>query len=345
MDRSKIGRGDAAIVNDLRSRRAVHENVSDPGVMGLLGRRMRAFYDFTARMFGPVRGWQPDRPWRVDELDVAGLRIGVLQLNSAWTAGSDGEKGCLVVGEPQVRDALELAADAELKIALLHHPPDYLRDFDAEKLEGLFGSPDGVDLVLRGHLHKNKAALVANPDGRTIWLAAGAAYTSPDYPKQVAAGCVDLATGELKLELFRYSDEGRGFWRRDVGAYEGAPDGVWRIPVPALEARLAPEPVEAAPSEAAVERKVSLTARYRRAAASYHGRVRFIALTSACAVSRAVSAVLATSASSACSTAVARGSRRPCAADRAPSFRRALARRRAPRACSVHGCDPTVHDR
>ena len=101
----------------------------------------------------------------MDVREVEGVSVGILQRNSAWTSGRDGEEG-LLVGEAQVRQALEESADATLKIALVHHPIADLADIDRERLETLFGAPGGVHFLLRGHLHRSRANRGRSPAAR-----------------------------------------------------------------------------------------------------------------------------------------------------------------------------------
>lgn len=140
--------------------------------MTLLARRLEEFYAFTERFLGPARAWREDRPWRVDPREHGGLEVGILQLNSAWASGPQDEQG-LLVGEAQVRDALTEAADARLRIALVHHPLADLRDTDREKLETLLPARGGAHFLLRGHLHRSRTQQELSPDGSLIELAAG----------------------------------------------------------------------------------------------------------------------------------------------------------------------------
>jgi len=226
---------------------------------------------------GPARAWYSDKLFRVDEEILGGVPVGILQLNSAWASGpSDGEQG-LLLGEVQLREALEQTADTTVRVALVHHPMADLREFDQDKAEGLLGAPGGAHFLLRGHRHKGKTVDRATPDGKVLELAAGAAYTSGRWPRGFLETEIDLAEGRARVEFFEYAESGRGFWAKDSKVYENSPDGVATFDLPE-ELRLgekAPEPEAAPLSEA---RREGLTARYRRAAAAMHGTVRFIGI-------------------------------------------------------------------
>ncbi|MCP4662384.1 MAG: metallophosphoesterase [bacterium] len=108
--------------------------LGDELAMGLLGRRLEEFYAFTERLLGPARGWRAERPCRCDVREIGGVRIGIMQLNSAWASGSLDDRR-LLIGEEQVRAARDEIADALLRIVLVHHPIDALWDVDRRRIE------------------------------------------------------------------------------------------------------------------------------------------------------------------------------------------------------------------
>src|SRR5690606_38685152 len=85
------------------------------------------------------RAWSPQRPWRTDVFAKDELRVAVLCLDSAWCAQDDQDRGHLLLGRSQWEDALFQARGADLRLALLHHPWDWLKDFKAAR-EALTGS-------------------------------------------------------------------------------------------------------------------------------------------------------------------------------------------------------------
>lgn len=197
--------------------------------------RQRAFFDFASSFLGTDRGWSERTPWTVTSASVNGLQVAILSLNSAWSAaGGDTDQGRLVLGEFQVRDALALA-DANspmLKIALMHHPLGWLRSFDEERAKSLLFGKGGVEFLLRGHLHMSRITRQDNPDARCIELAAGALWETATYPHGVTAVRLNVDAGQGEVHLFRYSPEGRGFWKRDNFLYEDTNDGKWVFDLP-----------------------------------------------------------------------------------------------------------------
>ncbi|MEA2338044.1 MAG: hypothetical protein QOE82_2051, partial [Thermoanaerobaculia bacterium] len=158
VDRSRIKAAHKAITASLQDEATVEELLlRDPDSLRSVSTRLEAYYNFAADFLGPARALQPDRPWRTDVREFDGVSVGILQLNSAWIAeGGKADEANLLVGEAQVREALDATPDAFLRIALMHHPLRNLRDFDENRVESLLGSKSGAAFLLRGHLHLNR---------------------------------------------------------------------------------------------------------------------------------------------------------------------------------------------
>jgi hypothetical protein len=172
----------------------------------------------------------------VRHLDLAGLQVALLGLNSAWASASDQDRAQgLLVGERQVRAALDRAEGAVLKIALLHHPFGWLREFDRADVEPLLC--DRCNFVLHGHMHQAGLLRASSPDGEAMIVAAGACYETRHYPNSYNYVRLDPAAeggaGQGRAYLRRYSDQRGGFWAKDTLTYRNVPDGVFEFPLPA----------------------------------------------------------------------------------------------------------------
>ena len=274
VDRSAIGSADRYILNALQDQNAIEDVLNDSEAMDLLGRRLEGFYAFTERFLGPARAWRRDKPWRVEERQVGDLRIALILLNSAWASGENDDADGLLIGEAQAREALTEAADAHVRIALVHHPVADLRDFDREVFEQLLISA-GVHFVLRGHLHRNDTTKIESPDGSVFQLAAGATYVDGSYPKRFLNTQVDPLNGKAHVQYWRLGDSG-DFWAPDTMTYAHAENGVWTVPLPESLNFGNEENVQTPATEWTEARQVTATTRYRNAAAAVHGNVRFI---------------------------------------------------------------------
>jgi hypothetical protein len=240
VDRSGISLGAQAIANSLADRDAVNAILASPADRQLLFARFAGYGDFVNRTLAGYLPFDDEHFFYTRFFDLAGRRLALLGLNSAWVAASDEDKARgLLLGERQTRAALREADDAgaTLKIALLHHPFDWLREFDQNDSAALL--TDNCDFILHGHLHQTAATRLTSPDGEATVLACGACYKTRDYPNMVNWVRLDLAAGTGTVYLRRYSDARGGFWTKDVESYRNTPDGVYTFPLPA---HLAPAP-------------------------------------------------------------------------------------------------------
>jgi predicted MPP superfamily phosphohydrolase len=272
VDRAAITRPELFITNGLATPEDVEAVFADAATMSMLSRRLDAFYNFTEDLQGKARAWQPARPWRVDVPEVNGIKIGVLQLNSAWCCGPGEVPGKLWVGMPQVVEALELVADAAIKVALVHHPPAELHPGDIDSSRRLT-SPAGPHFLLRGHLHDQDPVARHNPDGVVFELAVGAIFTDDkQYPRTFQQMAFDPVAGRATITFHRYSPSSDGFWAPDPGAFYGAKEGQWTFELPpSLRGSGKPLAAPLTSTRAGV-----LAHRYRDAVVACFGSVKFI---------------------------------------------------------------------
>jgi len=134
------------------------------------------------------------------------IRIAALGLNSAWVAHGNDED-LVVVGEIQAKKALDdpIVKSAHIRIALLHHPFERLRNFDREDVERLLGQ--GCDFILVGHRHKQTFQRSQVFDRDFVLIPAGAAYEGREKTEINAYNliCLDLAAGVGTIYLREYS--------------------------------------------------------------------------------------------------------------------------------------------
>ncbi len=229
VDRGAIGPADGFILDALKSQEAIERVFGDPRTMDLLARRLDTFYDFTQRFLGSMHGLRADRPWRFDMRQTDGLPVGILQLNSAWASGADEEQGRLLIGEPQLVQALEESGDAFLKIALVHHPLAALASFDRERMEAILDGSSGVHFLLRGHQHADRATARRTPGGFLTEIAPGAVYTGDSRPESYCLTEANLVSGEARVQFFTY---GRSQWRANTLAFERAREDLASLELP-----------------------------------------------------------------------------------------------------------------
>src|SRR5205823_4488346 len=106
--------------------------------------------------------------------------VGVALLNSAWRAsGGDEDRGRVLIGDRQTTRALAHIADVDLRLIAVHHPLDWLRDFDSDIARTEFERRPAI--VLTGHTHVADPTSEVSPRGQAIYSRGGCLYETLDY--------------------------------------------------------------------------------------------------------------------------------------------------------------------
>ena len=226
VDRSLITTGARAIGDSLTDRERVNALLTTPSDRQLMFARFKGYAVFVNDYLGGHLHFDDEHYFYVRALDLAGKRVALLGLNSAWLSGSDRERNRLVLGERQVRTALEQAASADVKIALMHNSFDQLRDFDYARSGPLLTRD--CDFVLHGFYDVHPMRRRSSSD-KAMVIAADVSHRSRGSAKYNFVQ-LDLATGQGRIFLRRYSDQG-GFWTKDTLTSRDAPDGVYTFPL------------------------------------------------------------------------------------------------------------------
>jgi len=104
------------------------------------------------------------------KIDIGGEFIGVTALNSAWLSYEDENIGKLFIGKNQIENSLDFISETTLKIAILHHPFEFLNSKDFKKIKPLLYS--NYDIVFLGHTHSLESQKVDDLDGN-LFLSIG----------------------------------------------------------------------------------------------------------------------------------------------------------------------------
>jgi predicted MPP superfamily phosphohydrolase len=240
VDRRRLDIAARAMATAVKDRESANQALAQERSLRILFDRFYGYATFVNTYLDDCLPFDHNSYYYVRTLDLSGQRIAVLGLNSAWLAGSDEDRHHLALGERQVRAALEQARGANLSLALMHHPFDWLRDFDRGDAEPLLC--DACDFVLHGHMHEPGLLQASTPDSNAMIVTAGACYKARDYPNTYNLVRLDLAQRAGAVYLRRYSDERGGFWTKDTQTYRNAPDGCYEFHLQAEPAAGAPAP-------------------------------------------------------------------------------------------------------
>ena len=115
--------------------------------------------------------------WRVNSnpfyssyhLPLGKEHIGILSLNSAWLSTgrpNDYDKSKLVIPERAITDGIADLSMCSFKVAILHHPFEYLRDASRSDCRALLIK--NFDLICFGHVHDAFPHLIQSPLGQAV---------------------------------------------------------------------------------------------------------------------------------------------------------------------------------
>ena len=228
VDRSSISQFFLNASSVLTDRKSLTALIGNPNEVSLFTERHRNYSEFIKR-FPWSQNFSRSGLSYTSNFVVNDVKISVIGLNSAWLTGIGVDKGNVIVGERQVREALDAIEHPQLLISLLHHPPSYLKEFDDHDVRSLL--EQRCDFVLHGHVHELGALNVASPDSAMFYFASGANYVGRTELLSYNVVSIDLNIGDGKVFLRSYSDRLSG-WVADTGTYRSAPEGnfVFHLP-------------------------------------------------------------------------------------------------------------------
>ena len=238
VDRAAVKTAAQGVQNTLlheQSQEAIAAVLADPDERAVPLKRHAQYLEFINSLHD---GAAPlDVPWWSRRLEVRGVAIHFVGLCTSWMSWSDNDPSRLLVGVWQAQPLLGQVDDAAMRVVLMHHPWGSFAEFDSRVVEPLVHQR--ADLLLRGHLHRERTRLNQDPDKGHLELAAGAAYDGSQYAN--AFQLVELFPAEQRVRVhYRVWQGGR--WIPDRNAYQAAADGTVSISLARQAAAVANQP-------------------------------------------------------------------------------------------------------
>ncbi|HTU47404.1 MAG TPA: metallophosphoesterase [Bryobacteraceae bacterium] len=200
--------------------------------------KLGAFIAWHDEYFSGIRQWPQDSTCGpLAPLEINKQPLAILPINSALFCQGDDDHNKLWIGRRCLDGAIELLAKHAnaLKIALIHHPFDWLHELERTNIKAAI--LDSFDVVLRGHLHETEIEQSV--------FAAGAAYQSRRWPNRALFATFE--NGRLTILPTRYEDSPRPVWTLDPSLYPEPPYQK-TFPLPRFPQTSAPPAAAPAPS-------------------------------------------------------------------------------------------------
>ena len=196
------------VLQKLTNQQAVDEFLGHESARTALLERQSAFRAFQDQLFvdGATTSTD-DKLARVRALDLDGLRICVLELNSAWLSGSKDRAGRLLIGERQMINAMAVAEKYQphLTISLMHHPIDWLSEFDQRSCTGRL--LPRLHISHCGHLHHHEVSVRLLPGAECLLVTAGSSHASRYYGNSYNLVEFEVGSAECQVRKFEYMIE------------------------------------------------------------------------------------------------------------------------------------------
>jgi len=138
--------------NLLNSTEAVNSFIDSENLTGV--KRILSFKEFEKMFYIDFKGEHIHTNYQSSfKIESDGLCIGITCFNSAWRCfDSRNDKGKILLGERQVINARRIIKDCNIKIAIIHHPIDYLSCFDLNSVTSFIEKD--YDMIFCGHNHE-----------------------------------------------------------------------------------------------------------------------------------------------------------------------------------------------
>jgi formylglycine-generating enzyme required for sulfatase activity/UDP-2,3-diacylglucosamine pyrophosphatase LpxH/energy-coupling factor transporter ATP-binding protein EcfA2 len=204
------------LVRTLSSEESADRYFSPDKLFPHLTHKFHAFSEWYNDFFRNIRSFPTNTTCSpVEFFTIRDSRIAVLPLNSALFSIDDHDHGKLFIGRRCLDAAKMQLKAADLTIALVHHPLDWLSSLEQTNIETVL--EESVDLLLQGHFHQASAKGIASADGEYLKLAAGAAWQTRQYPKSAMYATFDH--NQVTIFPIRYEDKPKERWTLDPGLF------------------------------------------------------------------------------------------------------------------------------
>jgi 3',5'-cyclic AMP phosphodiesterase CpdA len=190
-----------------------------------------AFVAWYNRYFEDIRSFpRKSTCGPVETVDVRGVKIGVLPINTGLFCQDENDHEKLWVGRRCLDAAMEelQRINASITMAIFHHPLDWLHPIERSNIRRKL--LQRVDFLLRGHLHETEVEIMGAAPDLAMCLAAGPAYDSRKWPNRALYCTID----QQRVSVFpiRYEDQPEEVWTVDTSVFPRSENYERSFPLP-----------------------------------------------------------------------------------------------------------------
>lgn len=202
------------INDDYRQKWETNEQILDivenKVVMEQFLKRFDNYSEFTNNLYGTSDPIEHCNYYYGRLVEKSGVKFGIAGLNSAWAAhGGRQDSNHIYISELQVDNAFSLISEAEIKIALMHHPLSWLYEHDKAVVENLLRQH--CQVILHGHIHRMDFNLVRSLTSEQVVIPAGAGFMHRAGANNYNITELDFENNTIRVAPRQYIDQHRVF--------------------------------------------------------------------------------------------------------------------------------------
>ncbi len=191
--------------------------------------RHTAYQQFCKRMRGTedlrLASWSQQFNYGSATIEFEGLC-------TSWLCRGADDHGRLLVGQPQFSERIRERKDADIRVALMHHPLLDLKEFDRVNCEQHFRQFH--DIVLRGHLHLSDAVSHQAGSGGFVELASGSLHEAHESRNKFHIIDIEEDASTIQIRTYAWTQQR---WILDRNEYPESHDGIFRWTLPRKPSR------------------------------------------------------------------------------------------------------------
>lgn len=141
--------------------------------------------------------------YQVFKREIDGKQIGIVSFNSSWRAFIGEHSKQLLIPAIIVNRSIEKIKDCEIKIAIMHHPVEDLKNFNQFEIEDIIH--EKFHILTSGHFHKQKPSILFSTNTGILKLSSMALMSNKDGSENgISLIDFDLLTFDVKIVKYRY---------------------------------------------------------------------------------------------------------------------------------------------
>lgn len=161
--------------------------------------------------------------------EINGKKVGVSSLNSSWRCYDDGDSGRLLIGETQLVRNTKFLKGCDIKIALCHHPLDWISS--AERKTITYHMSKDFNVILSGHVHESATSVNTGFVGTTFFNISPSGLNDIRTDSKTYSNgftIVDICDDSITCGYWRYNHDQKAFLSNtDLGE-----NGIFKYLVP-----------------------------------------------------------------------------------------------------------------